>query len=197
MSTFPATIFVNQEPPGESNDPDCLILPDHSIASVRSVQLFFATKPIKSKTKLCIIPNADLLQTPAQNALLKILEEPGENNFIELYTAFPQKLLPTIRSRCLTVTSSTQNRSTSSEKIHPAFTSSVLSDKLLASDTLCANKDEVPAWLLAQINLFHQFFIKDPNPSNQKIIARLVKARSMQEHNVDPKSALDWLFLGL
>jgi hypothetical protein len=44
---------------------------------------------------------ADTASLPAQNALLKILEEPPTNTQIILATTQPEKLLPTIQSRCL------------------------------------------------------------------------------------------------
>ena len=47
-----------------------------------------------------IILKAEQSSLEAQNALLKILEEPTANTKIVLATSHPQQLLPTIRSRC-------------------------------------------------------------------------------------------------
>lgn len=47
-----------------------------------------------------IITPADAMNTPAQNALLKTLEEPVSRTLLVLVTAHPGRLLPTIRSRC-------------------------------------------------------------------------------------------------
>ena len=46
------------------------------------------------------IEEANLLTLPAQNALLKVLEEPPTNTTIYLTCSSAQTLLPTIRSRC-------------------------------------------------------------------------------------------------
>ncbi|PIY80502.1 MAG: hypothetical protein COY80_02530 [Candidatus Pacebacteria bacterium CG_4_10_14_0_8_um_filter_42_14] len=54
-----------------------------------------------SHTRYVIILQADQLTDQAQHALLKLLEEPGKNTQIILATSKPQRLLATIRSRCI------------------------------------------------------------------------------------------------
>jgi len=57
-------------------------------------------RPTESKWRVIILRDADRMRGPAQNHLLKTLEEPlGRTSFI-LITEHPQLLLPTIRSRC-------------------------------------------------------------------------------------------------
>ena len=50
--------------------------------------------------KVFIIDEAELLDAPGQNALLKTLEEPPPGTTLILITASEDRLLPTIRSRC-------------------------------------------------------------------------------------------------
>ena len=50
--------------------------------------------------KIFIIDEAELLEPVAQNALLKTLEEPPAQTYLFLVTSRPQRLLPTIMSRC-------------------------------------------------------------------------------------------------
>lgn len=50
--------------------------------------------------KACVIENAQVLTVPAQNALLKTLEEPPKNTLLVLTAPTPESLLPTIVSRC-------------------------------------------------------------------------------------------------
>jgi DNA polymerase III subunit delta' len=50
--------------------------------------------------KFFIIEQAELMSDPAQNALLKTLEEPAGRTAIVLLTDAPESLLPTVRSRC-------------------------------------------------------------------------------------------------
>ena len=58
-------------------------------------------KPYNGKYKIYIIPDADLMTTQAQNALLKTIEEPPAYAVILLLTENVQSLLPTICSRCV------------------------------------------------------------------------------------------------
>ncbi len=53
----------------------------------------------RGRGKWFIIDDADLMEIPAQNALLKTLEEPPAQNYIILITSSPTELLSTIRSR--------------------------------------------------------------------------------------------------
>lgn len=72
-----------------------------SIDTVRSVEPFLALRAAEDETKLVIIDEADRLLDEAANAFLKTLEEPPPQTLIILITALPQKLLPTILSRCV------------------------------------------------------------------------------------------------
>jgi DNA polymerase-3 subunit delta' len=56
--------------------------------------------PGGAAAKVFIIDEAELLGIPAQNALLKFLEEPPARTVLMLVTSNPELLLPTIRSRC-------------------------------------------------------------------------------------------------
>lgn len=58
-------------------------------------------KPYKSRYKIYIIPDAQLMNAQAQNALLKTVEEPPEYGILMLLTSNIDKLLPTVQSRCV------------------------------------------------------------------------------------------------
>lgn len=61
-------------------------------------------KPYSSEYKIYIIPDANKMTEQAQNALLKTIEEPPVYAIIILLTENYDSLLPTIRSRCVTLT---------------------------------------------------------------------------------------------
>lgn len=62
-----------------------------------------SVKPYKSKYKIYIIEDGQLLNAQAQNALLKTIEEPPEYGVIIILTTSLDKLLPTVISRCITL----------------------------------------------------------------------------------------------
>jgi DNA polymerase III subunit delta' len=57
-------------------------------------------RPFEGRKRVTIIDDADALMMPAQNALLKTLEEPPSTSVFILVTAHPDMLLDTVRSRC-------------------------------------------------------------------------------------------------
>ncbi len=57
----------------------------------------------QGRAKVFILREADLLEGPAQNALLKTLEEPPPNTFIILLVSVLDQMLPTTLSRCQSV----------------------------------------------------------------------------------------------
>ncbi|HEV7301993.1 MAG TPA: DNA polymerase III subunit delta' [Tepidisphaeraceae bacterium] len=57
-------------------------------------------KSVMGRGKVFIVEQAELMQAPAQNAMLKTLEEPAGRTLIVLLTDQPDSLLQTIRSRC-------------------------------------------------------------------------------------------------
>lgn len=88
------------------NHPDLLQLSDssqsHSIGvdAVRDVSYFLQNASQQGGARVVLIPAAERLTEAAANALLKTLEEPGDNSFLVLQTTAPALLLPTIISRC-------------------------------------------------------------------------------------------------
>ncbi len=56
-----------------------------------------------SRNKVLLIAPVDAMTDSASNSLLKILEEPADNNYFILVTENAQNLLPTIASRCQTI----------------------------------------------------------------------------------------------
>jgi DNA polymerase III delta prime subunit len=69
------------------------------IDAVREARNFLWQKPNRSARRTFIIDDAELLTTEAQNALLKITEEPPSSSLLILISSDPESLLPTILSR--------------------------------------------------------------------------------------------------
>ena len=60
-------------------------------------------RPFSSQYKVYIVTEAEKMTEAAQNALLKTIEEPPDYGVVILLTSNISELLPTIRSRCLTL----------------------------------------------------------------------------------------------
>ncbi len=79
---------------------------DHISVNDIRVQLNqeISKRPYNSRYRIFIMRDAEKMTEEAQNALLKTIEEPPEYGIIMLIVTQPEKLLPTIRSRCVTIT---------------------------------------------------------------------------------------------
>ncbi len=67
---------------------------------IRQVAADAQILPNESPRKVYLIEDADSMNLPAQNAALKLLEEPPAGVYFLLCAANPALLLPTVRSRC-------------------------------------------------------------------------------------------------
>lgn len=74
-----------------------------SIAQVRKLLGQFNLAPSQGNRRVVIIDAAEDMERAGSNALLKALEEPPANTLFFLISHAPDKLLPTIRSRCRTL----------------------------------------------------------------------------------------------
>jgi DNA polymerase III subunit gamma/tau len=73
---------------------------NNGVEQVRELRETCRYTPARSKLKIYIIDEVHMLSTAAFNALLKTLEEPPEHVKFIFATTEPQKVLPTILSRC-------------------------------------------------------------------------------------------------
>jgi DNA polymerase III subunit delta' len=73
------------------------------IEQVREMIVRLGTRPSRSSVRMAIVDDAETLGPPAQNALLKTLEEPPGHAIIFMVTASERALLDTVRSRMRTV----------------------------------------------------------------------------------------------
>ena len=76
---------------------------DITVDRIGELAVLFKQKPFASTGKACIIENAERMNEHAQNKLLKLLEEPAAGDVIMILTSNAQRLLSTIRSRCMRI----------------------------------------------------------------------------------------------
>ena len=88
-----------------SGHPDLITIDDPEkktvpVELIRQARADIYIRPNESDHKIYLFPRAQDMAIPGQNALLKVLEEPPPYGVFILLTDNPQKLLPTVRSRC-------------------------------------------------------------------------------------------------
>ena len=87
----------------DGNHPDIIEMDaasNNGIDDIRRIVEEVPYAPILGKYKVYIIDEAHMLSASAFNALLKTLEEPPEHVVFILATTDPQKVIPTVLSRC-------------------------------------------------------------------------------------------------
>lgn len=72
-----------------------------SIQQIRDIEKELNFRSFSGRRKITVIDPATLMNLPAQNALLKTLEEPPQDSVLILVASNAGGLLPTLRSRCL------------------------------------------------------------------------------------------------
>lgn len=123
------------------------------IEDVKTMQKTLYFKPLRGETKAVIIKDAHLLTVEAQNALLKVLEEPPEHTLLILTAETKEALLPTILSRCSLIELREEKPDISKEE-RAAFTAILTTlpewgtgKALKQAEQLAKNKDEALLWL--------------------------------------------------
>lgn len=92
---------------GAGSHPDLIWLKESEpgkgvkLEQVRDLRAQSFLRPSEAPFKVFVIPQADRLNLPSQNALLKVLEEPASSVFV-LLCENREAMLQTVRSRCKT-----------------------------------------------------------------------------------------------
>lgn len=90
QGTHPDSLWIEPEEAGKQI----------RIAQIRDLADFMGTHAQQGGYRIIVVAPAEALNIAASNALLKGLEEPGEQTLFLLLSDRPGQLLPTIRSRC-------------------------------------------------------------------------------------------------
>ncbi len=88
---------------GENRDNNVFYFNSPSIADIRSIRSKVAKTSFNSAFRIIIIDSVEKIRIEAANAFLKVLEEPRSDTFFCLLSSRESRVIPTIRSRCLTL----------------------------------------------------------------------------------------------
>ena len=80
------------------DDPEKKTVP---VELIRQARADMYVRPNEGERKIYCFPRGQDMGIPGQNALLKVLEEPPAYGVFLILTDNPEKLLPTVRSRCV------------------------------------------------------------------------------------------------
>jgi DNA polymerase-3 subunit delta' len=85
------------------------------VKAIEEINEFASLRPHESSWRIFVLHDAERMHPAAQNHFLKTLEEPPGRALFILLSAYPRRLLPTIRSRCQSVRFNTLRRETVEE----------------------------------------------------------------------------------
>jgi len=183
-------------------EPDTLVLeadPSIGIADIRALEKFLARKAYQKDQKIAFIPHADKLTLPAQNALLKTLEEPPPNSLIILLAPHDHLLLPTTISRCHHIHLTTTLKLTPQEfknqkKIFKNICQASLGQRVNLVHEYARSKDEVIKFCQNQLLFLRQQILKNPQLKITQLIRQVTQTIKHLQANVNPKLCLESLF---
>jgi len=188
------------------NNPDVFLYASDQVLGIdiiKDLRHSLQKKPYQEDIKVAFIQNAHLLTIPAQNALLKTLEEPPDSTLIILGAINTSQLLPTIVSRCHTISAAAKRPQINTEKSREV---AQLLDQVTKSDpaqriTLAQNytkSRQIATNLCRSLLLYLRHQLRHSPSSNaitnlqitQKTLVRL-------DQNVNVSLTLEHLFLHL
>lgn len=102
------------------------------IDDVRNIPSAVAKKPYEGGYQAVVIAQADTMTPQAQNALLKVIEEPPEHTVFMLGAQNTKNILPTILSRCIILKTSFSREETE-KKLHQEYDLPTLRSRVLAN----------------------------------------------------------------
>jgi len=177
------------------------------IEQIRGLQHQLNLKPYSSKGKLAFLSEAEKLTQQAQNAMLKLLEEPPVNTFIVLSAPNPDLLLPTIISRCQIISLNNKplkiNQSIINDQLSiiNSILKSGVGERIKTAGEIVKSKDQARDQAIEfcqnQLILWREKALKSLTDTNSqhraKIIRQIQKTIIMLNANTNPKLCLESL----
>lgn len=179
--------------------PDVLIIeaePSISIQKIKTLAKFLSRKPYQNDQKIIFIPQADQLTLPAQNALLKTLEEPPAHSLIILVSPHQNQLLPTIISRCeihqlVSDLSPDPEFITLQKNIYSTITNQSIGQRINFISQYSGSKISALEFCQNQLKYLRYLMLTE----NQYLLSSLIKSLSLTinqlNQNLNPKLVLE------
>ena len=168
------------------------------IAQVRDFQKKIYLKPYKSEKKAVVLNAQSGITTEAQNALLKVLEEPPVNTIIIILAGSIESMLPTIMSRCKIISLGGKNKTDFElyKKIILSMNEKGTGERLKLAETYSKDKETALQFLEGMI-LASESLLRE-NPQLLKAAQLLQKTYSgVKNTNANLRLAMEYLLLNL
>ncbi|NMC35918.1 hypothetical protein GYA49_02630 [Candidatus Beckwithbacteria bacterium] len=172
------------------------------IEIIRQLPQIVNKKPFELPKQLCIIDQAQTMTTASQNALLKILEEPGEDTLFFLLTSNHQQLLATIQSRCqVLIAGKTGKQDLDFETIWQELISlhkQTIGQRLSVINNYSKDRNSAQQWLASTIYTLRWQLQQNSSdsPINLTVLLKnLIKGQQDIAGNVNIKLVLDQLMI--
>jgi len=171
-----------------------------SIEQVRQITSEMALTPFQgigeSKQAIFILCKMDQASIPAQNALLKSLEEPPAHVQFVLTSTQPQRILPTISSRCQLIELQFETHSTddteASEIDLKTLTNMTYTD-LIELANQYKEKPEAVGFLNRLLQHLHRENTLQPTNQKTKLLQAVIVGLDYLEKNVNTRLVLEHL----
>lgn len=190
--------------------PDVIVVkpePSITISQARNLKNRLARKPLKLDFQAAIIVEAQKMTLPAQNAFLKILEEPNPYTLLFLATVNPYQLLPTILSRCQIISFGREKgeKEQPEQLIEVSFLKKLLQagigKRLNLIEPYSIKRDEALNFSSSVLNLLERELLSPKSNFKKsdlyKILKLALKLNRSLEQNLNLKLSLDHWALSL
>ncbi len=193
-SIHPDVIFVERQPDSKGQLHRELL-----VDQIRNMTADAVIAPNEASRKVYVLPEADRMNIPAQNALLKALEDPPGHACFLLCTAAADSLLPTVRSRCVRVDDTTREDSlTPLSPLTEAYLQTAASSDPAEMTLFCMlrgklSKEDTETFLSETADALADILCaRRPNPGMSRdqifhIAALMDRAQDYLRHNLSPK----------
>jgi len=164
------------------------------VEGVRALLVSLSSAPAMGKNRAVLIFCAEKLTEKAQHALLKTLEEPPKNT-VFLLAGNDGGLLPTVRSRCLTLRlpGAELLPDAESDKRAERLVSSVLAKNVLDRSLFPADRAELDDLLERLAKECASRFQKTQKAELSRAVDVLIEARRRLLGNANAKMLIDWV----
>jgi len=180
------------------SNPDILIINEEKsigIDKTRELKLFFQKKSWSGGVKTAIIINGERMTVEAQNSILKILEEPGKNNYIIITAQNPYLLLSTILSRCQLLKGKGIPLADDGNHFSRIINSEISQRIEIFEEFKDLDAQEACKKLLVQGQ--HYLFSEKEKRVVAKALMKIMEAQKMLQANLTADQVFDWLAVNM